>query len=178
MKKVRLHDKVFRESIPYTVIGENIVSMARRINEDFAGRDTPVFICILNGSFMFAAELLKCIRFNCEVSFVKLASYSGISSGESVSELVGLAGSLKGRHVIVLEDIVETGATVKAVDDIVARHNPASVSYATLFFKPESYREDIRIDYYAMELPNDFIVGFGLDYSQLGRNLKDIYTLE
>ena len=178
MKKIELHGRVFRESIPYGVIEREIRAMAARINGDFGDKEPPVFVCILNGAFMFAAELLQRIDFDCEVSFVRLASYEGTGSCGSVSQLVGLTGSLEGRHVIVLEDVVETGATLEAVDRIVAAHRPASLSYATLFFKPDSYRAHIKVDYHAMDMPDDFIVGFGLDYNQLGRNLRDIYTIE
>ena len=132
---------------------------------------------MLNGSFMFMSDLIKKIEFQNELSFVKLASYEGTSSTGQVKSLLGLNGSIEGRHVIVVEDIVDTGESIEhMLRDLEARR-PASVAVCTLFFKPNSYRKQIPIEYKALEIGNEFIVGYGLDYDQLGRNLKDIYVV-
>ena len=159
---IRLHDKTFRLSIPHDRLVGAIGEVAQRINRDYARRECPLFLGVLNGSFMYMAELLQHIDFTCEVSFVKLASYNGTSSTGAVQELIGLTNNLRGRHIIIVEDIVDTGG---------------SISVSTLLFKPEAYKKEHKIDYYAMAIPDKFIVGYGLDYDQLGRNLKDIYEL-
>lgn len=177
MKEVTLKDKTFKLSIPYETIHEQIVKLGARINEDYKGKETPLFLGVLNGSFMFMAELMQCIEFPCELSFVKLASYVGTTSSGRVSELIGLQDNLAGRHIIVVEDIVDTGESIDHLMRSLVGHRPASVEVATLLFKPEAYKKDIEIRYRAIEIANDFIVGFGLDYDQLGRNLKDIYKI-
>ena len=178
MDTITLHDKRFRKYIPYSKIDEAVQALAKRINEDYAGLPTPLFLGVLNGSFMFMAELVKNIDFNCEISFVKIASYQGTMSTGNIRELIGMPNNLDGRHVIVVEDIVDTGSSIEHIMKSMAGHKPASVAIATLLFKPESYSKDIKIAYSALSVPNDFIVGFGLDYDQLGRNLKDIYALD
>lgn len=177
MKQVTLKDKTFELSIPYERIEKEIDALAARINEDYKDLDTPLFLGVLNGSFMFMAELMQRIEFPCELSFVKLASYVGTSSTGKVSELIGLKDNLEGRHIIVVEDIVDTGESIEHLMRSLVGHRPASVEVATLLFKPDSYKKELPIRYRAMEIPNDFIVGFGLDYDQLGRNLKDIYKI-
>ena len=178
MDVIKLHDKTFRKSIPYAQVDQAIQAVADRINADYAGKPTPLFLGVLNGAFMFMSELVKKINFNCEISFVKIASYQGTMSSGNITELIGMLNNLDGRHVIVVEDIVDTGSSIEHIMKSMAGHNPASVAIATLLFKPESYSKDIRINYSALSVPNDFIVGFGLDYDQLGRNLKDIYLLD
>lgn len=179
MKKIKLHDKTFRRTIPHAEIARKIEELADELNRQWRGNSQiPVFVSVLNGAFMFTAELLKHIDFTCEVAFVKLSSYAGTESSGEVARVIGLDGhTVFGRDVIVLEDIVETGNTVEAIRNLLAEQEPRSIAFATLFFKPEAYLKPFRIDHYAMELPNDFIVGFGLDYDQLGRNLPDVYTL-
>lgn len=177
MKQVKLHDKEFSVSIPSEKIQEAIAQMAVQINDDYKGKDTPLFISILNGSFMFTADLFKHIDFTCEVTFLKLTSYRGTSSTGSVRQLIGVNESIEGRDVIVLEDIVDTGITLEQILGQLKSFEPASVRVASLLFKPEAYQKDMNIDYIGMEIPNDFIVGYGLDYDGLGRNLPDIYTL-
>lgn len=174
---IQLHDRKFRIMIPAAKIDEAVEAVAQRINADYAGKETPLFLGILNGSFMFMSDLIKKIEFQNELSFVKLASYEGTSSTGQVKSLLGLNGSIEGRHVIVVEDIVDTGESIEhMLRDLEARR-PASVAVCTLFFKPASYCKSYPIQYRAMEIGNEFIVGYGLDYDQLGRSLKDIYVV-
>jgi len=176
-KTIKLHDKTFRIMIPAEKIDEAVTAVARRINADYADRETPIFLGILNGSFMFMSDLIKKIEFNNELSFVKLASYEGTRTTGEVRTLIGLNGSLKGRHVIIVEDIVDTGESIAHMIEQLERYEPASIAVCTLFFKPGSYRKQRPIEYCAMEIGNEFIVGYGLDYDQLGRSLKDIYVV-
>lgn len=174
---VTLFDKTFRRSISHEQLIEAISRVGRQITHDYAHKECPLFLGVLNGAFMFMGELLQHIDLNCEVSFVKLASYSGTATTGKVQELIGLSKSIKGRHVIIVEDIVDTGGSIDHLFKLLTAHNPASIAVATLLFKPDSYRKTYKIDYPALEIPDKFIVGFGLDYNQLGRNLKDIYEL-
>jgi len=176
-KTVKLHDKTFRVMIPAEEIDKAVASVAERINRDYADKETPLFVGVLNGSFMFMSDLIKKIDFNSELSFVKLASYEGTSSTGEVKRLIGLNNSLEGRHIIIVEDIVDTGESIAhMIKDLESRH-PASVEVCTLFFKPNSYAKEYPIRYRALEIGNEFIVGYGLDYDQLGRNLKDVYVV-
>ncbi|MCD4833515.1 MAG: hypoxanthine phosphoribosyltransferase [Bacteroidales bacterium] len=177
MKQVKLKDKEFRVSIPAAKIQEVVGEMAKEINKNYKDKNIPLFISILNGSFMFTADLFKHIDFTCEVTFLKLTSYKGTSTTGSVRQLIGVNESIEGRDVIVLEDIVDTGITIEQILGQLKSFEPASVKVASLLFKPEAYQKDFKIDYIGMEIPNDFIVGYGLDYDGLGRNLADIYTL-
>jgi hypoxanthine phosphoribosyltransferase len=176
-KRVTLHDKTFEVSIPHTRRMEAIDALAARINADYRDRPVPLFLGVLNGAFMFMGELLQRVEFDCEVSFVKLASYRGTRSTGSVTELIGLTDNIRGRDVIVVEDIVDTGESVGHILRSLVGHEPASVKVASLLFKPESVRPGVEVAYSALSIPNDFIVGFGLDYNQLGRNLPDIYKI-
>lgn len=177
MKRVTLRDKTFELFIPYEKLMAAIDELGRRINADYKDKELPLFLGVLNGSFMFMSELMQRIEFNCELSFVKLVSYRGTKSTGKVSELIGLADNLEGRHIIVVEDIVDTGESVDHLLRSLTGHNPASIEIATLLFKPQAYTKELPITYSAMSIPNDFIVGFGLDYDQLGRNLRDIYKI-
>jgi hypoxanthine phosphoribosyltransferase len=177
MKNVILKDKEFRLSYPSDDIQSDIDVLSSKINHDLKGVENPLFLSILNGSFMFTADLLKRIQFNCEVSFIKLASYEGTSSTGTVHELIGLKENIEGRTVIIIEDIVDTGHTLENLYKELKKKNPAKLMIATLLFKPESYKGSIKIDFVGKSIPNDFIVGYGLDYDGLGRNLPDIYTL-
>ena len=152
---MKIKDKTFRLFIPETEIKERVKAVAERINRDMEGKE-PLFLAILNGSFIFAADLLRLITVPCEVSFVRLTSYAGLSSTGKVTEVIGI-----------MQGMIET----------LSKHRPASVHVCTLLLKPEKLKVPLDIDYAAMEIPNDFIVGYGLDYDQQGRNLPDIYTV-
>ena len=179
MKKITLFDKTFRTFIPYEKIVEAIDNVAEKINKDFEGcTDVPVLLCVLNGSIMFMGELMKRLNFNCQIVSIKLTSYEGTNTTGRVKQALGLTADLTGRRVIVVEDIVDTGNTVVELKDILADNGAAESRICTMLLKPEAYKKDIVLDYVAMEIPNDFIVGFGLDYDELGRNLKDIYVLD
>lgn len=179
MEKVTLKDKTFKISIPYERIETAIDKVAAEINKDFNGcEDTPILLCVLNGSIMFMGELMKRLTFNCHIVSTKLTSYEGTSTTGSVKQAMGLTSDVKGRRVIIIEDIVDTGNTIVELKKILAEKGAAESRICTLLLKPDAYTKDIKIDYVAMEIPNDFIVGFGLDYDELGRNLKDIYTLD
>ena len=178
-KRVRLHDKTFKPFITNAEINDAIDRVAERINADFKEcTDIPVLLCVLNGSIMFTAELMKRLDFTCEVVSMKLSSYVGTRSTGKVREVMGMTGSVDGRRVIIVEDIVDTGNTIEDLSRIVKEKGASEVRICTLLFKPDVYKKDIRLDYVAKEIPNDFIVGFGLDYDEIGRNLKDIYVLD
>ena len=174
---IQLHDLKFEPFISEERITTAIEKISSQINKDYDGI-TPVFLGILNGAFLVASEVIKRFEGNCEVAFVKLGSYEGISTTGNVETLIGLNQSLIGREVIVIEDIVDTGNTLAAIDEILKNGGVAGYRVVTLFFKPEAYKKDLKIDYIGMEIPNDFIVGYGLDYNGLGRNLSQIYKLK
>ena len=171
---IKLHDKKFKVMIPAAKIEEAVAAVAAKINEDYRN---PLFLGVLNGSFMFMSDLLKKIDFNCEISFVKLSSYCGTSSSGDVKCLIGLGNNIEGRDVIIVEDIVDTGASIEHMVEELKTKKPASIRVCTLFFKPKAYQRQIPIDYPAMHIGNEFIVGYGLDYDQLGRNYKDVYVV-
>lgn len=176
MATIKILDKTFSTSYPEEEILKNVKAVADRINHDMAGKN-PLFLAVLNGSFIFAADLMRYITIPCEISFVKLASYQGTMSTGKIKEVIGINEDIAGRTVIILEDIVESGLTIKRMMDTLGTRNPASVHICTLLLKPEKLKVDLNIEYAAMEIPNEFIVGYGLDYDQQGRNLRDIYTL-
>lgn len=176
MSRVTIKDKTFEMSIPEAEILKRIKVVADRINHDMADKN-PLLLAVLNGSFVFAADLMRMITIPCEISFVKLASYQGTTSTGKVKEVIGINENLTGRTVVIVEDIVETGRTMKRMIEQIGTRNPASVHICTLLLKPEKLIVDLNVDYPVMEIPNDFIVGYGLDYDQQGRNLRDIYTL-
>ena len=161
---------------PAEKLDEAVSSIASRINEDYRGQ-TPLFLVLLNGAFMFAADLFKKMEMACEISFVKLASYSGMKSSSQVKELIGLNDLLKGRQVIIVEDIIDSGITMEHLIGKLNELGVAELKIATLFFKPEAFKKDYTIDYIGMSIPNDFIVGYGLDYDGYGRNFADIYKI-
>ncbi len=177
-KRLKLHDREFRVMIPEAKIKEAVSKVAERINADYTDEDCPILLGVLNGSFIFLADLARELNFLCEVSFMKIASYDGASSSGRVKELIGLNTSIKGRNVIVVEDIVDTGRSITYTLQILRAMEAKSIRVATLFFKPEAYQGTEVIDYPAMEIGSEFIVGYGLDYNQLGRELKDIYVTE
>jgi hypoxanthine phosphoribosyltransferase len=174
---IQLHDKQFVPFISAEEIDFAIKKMVAQVEADF-GDEIPVFIGVLNGAFMVVSDFLKSYKKNCEVSFVKIASYEGTTSSENVRQLIGVNQDLTGRSVVVLEDIIDTGNTLEELKDLFKRQNVKSFKVATLFFKPEAYKKDIKIDYIGIRIPNKFIVGFGLDYNSLGRNLPEIYQLK
>lgn len=176
MDNIKIHDKYFEPFILFGEIDSATSRLADNINSDMAGR-TPIFLVILNGSFMFAGDLLKKIDLPCEVSFVKLASYVGTKTTEKVKQLIGFNEDVKGRTIIIVEDIIDTGITMENVLGQLERMGAADVRIATLLFKPEAFKKSYEIDYIGIEIPNDFIVGYGLDYDSRGRNLKDIYKI-
>ena len=179
MEKVTLNDKTFRKFIPYEKLETAIDKVAAQINKDFEGStDVPILLCVLNGSIMFMAELMKRLTFNCQIVSTKLTSYVGTETTGKVKQAMGLTADITGRRVIVVEDIVDSGNTIVELKRILAEKGAADSRICTLLLKPDSYKKDVKIDYTAMEIPNDFIVGFGLDYDELGRNFKDIYILD
>lgn len=176
MKKIQLLDKTFSLSIPASEIKRALWKMAENINQDLKDKN-PLMVCILNGSFMFSADLLKLIDIPCQITFVKLASYEGMGSTGKVKELIGFNEDIKDRTIVLLEDIVDTGVTLENCIHQLANMGTKEVKVASLLFKPEAYKKSHKIDYVGLEIPNEFIVGYGLDYDGYGRNLPDIYTL-
>jgi len=176
MKKIQIKDKKFTLSIPESEIISVVKRVGEEISRDLEGMN-PLFIGVLNGAFMFASDLMKNISIPCEITFVKLASYEGIYSTGNVKEILGLNESVIGRNVVVVEDIIDTGVTMERILNSLSVKGAASIRVATFFQKPDALQRDIQIDYIAMKIPNDFIVGYGLDYDGYGRNLREIYTL-
>jgi hypoxanthine phosphoribosyltransferase len=176
MSRVKLLDREFELSIPEEKLLKAVDKVAEQMNKDLEGKN-PLMVCVLNGSFMFASDLMKRLTIPCEISFVKLSSYSGTGSTGTVKELIGLNEDIKGRTIVLLEDIVDTGLTIINTVEHVKQMGPADVKVATMLFKPDACKRDVKLDYVGMDIPNDFIVGYGLDYDGYGRNLKDIYTV-
>lgn len=176
MSSIKIKDKTFKVSIPEAQIKARVKELAQQMSRDLEGKN-PLFLGVLNGAFIFAADLMREMTIPCEISFVKLASYQGTTSTGSIKEIIGINEDLTGRTVVIVEDIVESGLTIRRMMDQLGTRNPASVQVCTLFFKPERLKEDLKLDYVAFEIPNDFILGYGLDYDQQARGLKDIYTL-
>lgn len=176
MGTIKIKDKAFRISIPEAEILEKVKAVADRINHDMAGKN-PLLLAVLNGSFVFAADLMRHMTIPCEISFVKLASYQGTTSTGKIKEVFGINEDLTNRTVIIIEDIVESGRTIKRMIETLGTRNPESIHICTLLLKPQCLEVDLDIEYAAIEIPNDFILGYGLDYDQQGRNLRDIYTI-
>ena len=176
MNTVKIKDKEFAVSIPEEKILKEVERLAAQISRDLEGKN-PLFLCILNGSFMFAADLFRRITIPAEISFVKLASYEGTASTGVIKEVIGLSESISGRTIVVVEDIVDTGCTMQKLLENLGTRSPESIHVCTLLLKPEKLKVDLDVEYVALEIPNDFIVGYGLDYDGYGRNLKDIYTV-
>ncbi|MBO6187551.1 MAG: hypoxanthine phosphoribosyltransferase [Prevotella sp.] len=176
MSIVKIKDKTFETSIPEATIKERVRQLAQQMSKDLDGKN-PVLLGVLNGSFIFAADLMREMTIPCEISFVKLASYQGTTSTGKVHEVLGINEDLSGRHVVIVEDIVDTGRTMKQMVESLGTRNPASIHICTLFVKPDKLEEKLDIEYAAFSIPNDFIVGYGLDYDQQGRGLKEIFTL-
>lgn len=175
--KIKLHDKTFRVLIPAEEIDKAVTRVAEQLNERYEGR-TPIFLGVLSGSFLFLADLVRKVNFENQLAFVKISSYNGTESTGNVKQLIGVDFDIEGRDIIIVEDIVETGHSMNYLLDYLGKKNPASISICTLFFKPEKFLYEYNIDYTALSIGNEFIVGYGLDYNQLGRNLKDIYVID
>lgn len=173
-KLVRLGDKSFRLYKSESEIQSLVRVVANKINSDYIGKK-PLLVPVLNGSFMFAADLLKELKLDCELSFVKVVSYHGTRSNNDATTLIGLNQNIESRHVIIVEDIVDSGHTLSRILPELQKQNPASLKVVSLLTKPLALRAKVKVDYVGMEIPNDFIVGYGLDYNGLGRNLRDIY---
>jgi hypoxanthine phosphoribosyltransferase len=177
MQEVTLKDKTFVPYISSEVILDSVRKMAEQINKELIN-ENPLFLVVLNGSFMFAADLLKEVSFPCEISFIKLASYHGTSSSGVVTEMIGLTEDIKGRTVVVVEDIVDTGVTLEKLVAVLQKKDVKQIKVASFLMKPDAYKKSIPIDYIGMKIPNDFVIGYGLDYDGLGRNMKSIYVLK
>ncbi len=176
MNTVKIKDKTFKLSISEAEIKKNVQVVANQISRDYEGK-TPLLLSVLNGSFMFAADLIRMLTVPCEISFVKMSSYEGTSTTGNVTQLIGLSQDITGRDVIIVEDIVESGITMNEMIKMLNEKHPASVRVCALLQKPDCLRVPLTVDYVAMKIPNDFIVGYGLDYDQGGRDLRDIYSV-
>jgi hypoxanthine phosphoribosyltransferase len=176
METVKVLDKTFYKTIPAEEIEIAIKKVAEQMNQELAGKDV-IFLGILNGAFLFAADLFRLINFDCQISFLKVASYQGTSNSGKVKRLIGINEDVENKTVVILEDIIDTGITMDYILKQIRGYEPKEIKIATLLFKPEAFIKDFPIDYVAIKIPNDFIVGYGLDYDGYGRNLKDIYTL-
>jgi len=175
--EIQILDHTFVPYLSQEAIQAQIDRLADEIAADLKD-EIPVFIVILNGAFMFAADLMKAYSHPAEISFVKMASYQGTQSTEQVSQLLGLDIDITNRHIVIVEDIVDTGNTIAELYNIINRYQTRSVRIATLFYKPEAYKKDITLDYVGFEIPNKFIVGYGLDYNKQGRNIPAIYQIK
>jgi hypoxanthine phosphoribosyltransferase len=173
---VQVKDLHFEPFISHHSIQARVVELANKLTVDYHGKN-PVFLSVLNGSFMFTSDLMKSFLAPCEISFIKLASYEGTESTGEVKTIIGLNHSIKNRPVIIIEDIVDTGTTVKKILELVWQYEPESVKIMTLLFKPDALKENMEIDYVGFEIENKFVVGYGLDYDGYGRNLNQIYVV-
>lgn len=177
MDKIQVRDREFTISIPEAKILQRVSEVARQIQHDLKD-EHPLFISVLNGSFVFAADLLRAVDMPCEVSFVRVASYEGMGSTGKVKQLMGLKENIEGRTVVVVEDIIDSGLTMKQMLETLRQQDPKDIRIASLLVKPGNLKVDLDIDYCCFKIPNDFIVGYGLDYDGEGRNLKHIYTID
>ena len=177
MATIDIKDKTFETLIPEEEILRRVKTVADKMNNDLKGKN-PLLLGVLNGSFIFAADLMRMLTIDCEISFVKMSSYNGTSSTGNVKKLVGQKENIEGRTIVIVEDIVDTGLTMEQMLKYLEEFKPAEVHICTLLLKPENLKRDLNIEYVAMEIPNDFILGYGLDYDGLGRNLRDIYVVK
>lgn len=173
---IQVKDKTFAVSIHASEIQKEVKRVAAEINHDYAGQE-PVFLAVLNGSFIFAADLIRHINLPCEISFVKLTSYQGTATTGEIHEMIGLNADIANRPVIVIEDIIDTGLTMSHMLETLQKHAPKSIDICTLLLKPSKLQTALDVRYCCMKIPNDFIVGYGIDYDGFGRNLEDIYTI-
>ena len=174
MKKVRIQDKIFELSVKARDIQVSVDKVAKKMNRDLEGKDV-VFVCVLNGAFMFASDLLKKVKMNCLVTFVKLTSYKGTQQTGNVTSLIGLNEDIMGKTVVIIEDIVDTGETIENLMSEILKYKPGEVKIAAFLLKPESYKNKLKINYICIKIPDNFVIGYGLDYNGYGRNLKNIY---
>ena len=173
---IQILDLKFQPYISAAEIDKSVDEIAKRIDADYEGKN-PLFICVLNGSFIFASDLMKKISTPCNIEFVRLKSYEGTYSTEKVREVLGLNSDIKGRDIIIIEDIVDTGHTLAHFFNYLQSFETKSIKLASLIFKKEAFQKDFKIDYLGFEIENKFIVGYGLDYNEYGRNLDAIYQL-
>lgn len=176
MKEIRILDKNFREYLTEDTIQQRIAELAQQLNRELADKEV-VFLGILNGAFLFAADLFRQINFPARISFVKLASYQGTSSSGSIKELIGWNEDIRDKTIVVIEDIVDTGNTLELIVGELVVRKAAEVKIAAMLYKPDAYTKNIPLDYIGFEIPNNFVVGYGLDYDGFGRNLPAVYTL-
>jgi hypoxanthine phosphoribosyltransferase len=176
MKEIQILDKKFNEYLTEKIIQQRIEELAKQVNSELAGKEV-VFLGILNGAFLFAADLFRRIDFPARISFVKLASYKGTSSSGSIKELIGWNEDINNKTIVVLEDIIDTGNTLERIVDELIMRKAAEIRIAALLYKPEAYTKQIPLHYIGFEIPNNFVVGYGLDYDGFGRNLPSVYTL-
>lgn len=176
MEKITVRDRQFTVSIPEKDILKRVAEVATQISKDLEGQN-PLFLAVLNGSFMFAADLLRGINTPCEISFVRMASYEGTSSTGQVKQLLGLKEDIKDRTVVIVEDIIDSGLTMKNLLELLQSKGPKDIRIASLLVKPGNLKVELDIPYCCFNIPNDFIVGYGLDYDGEGRNLRNIYTV-
>lgn len=176
MQTIKVHDKIFQPYLNAAVIDEKVSAIADQINKDYVGKH-PLFIAILNGSFIFASDLFKKITIEAEICFIKLASYKGTKSTGQVITAIGLDTDLFNRHVVIIEDIVDTGKTLHEFLPQLHHQQPASLKIAALLHKPAATVHHINVDYSGFSIPNKFVIGYGLDYNGLGRNIPEIYEL-
>jgi len=177
MADVQVHDKIFTPFITAAQIQARVAEMGAEIDREYAGKK-PLLIGVLNGSVIFMADLLRNIKTACEIGFIRVSSYHGTESTGAVKSVMGLSDDLSGRDVIIVEDIIDTGDTAVYLIHEISKKNPASIRFATILFKPAALRQQVRPDYVGFEIPPAFVVGYGLDYDGLGRNLADIYQLK
>ncbi|MDD2529739.1 MAG: hypoxanthine phosphoribosyltransferase [Bacteroidales bacterium] len=177
MNQIIIKGKTFHKFISSNEIDLVIKSLSDRINKDYADKEV-LFLIVLNGAFMFASDLLKQIEGNHRLSFIKLSSYQGLCSNEKVRELIGIDEDLKGRDIIIIEDIIDSGNTMECLRELIIAQEPSSLEICTLMFKPKAFKKDYRIKYVGKEISNEFIIGYGFDFDGYGRNIKDIYQLK
>ncbi len=173
---LQIHDKTFEIYLRNDEIQAKVAEIARALNEAYDGKDT-IFIAVLNGAFMFASDLMKHISLSCEITFVKVSSYQGMNSTGRVDEVIGLTTDIRGKHVVIIEDIVDTGITMDKIHTLLAVEHPASVKIASLLFKPDAFKGKNKPDFIGFSIPDAFVVGYGLDYNEHGRNTQHIYQL-
>ena len=176
-KKIKLLDRKFKIMIPAEEIDKAVERVAEQLNERYEGK-TPIFLGVLSGAFLFLSDLVRKVNFDSRLAFVKISSYDGTQSTGTIKQHLGIDFDIEGKDIIIVEDIIETGHSMNYLLEYLKERKPASVAICTLFYKPEKFLHEYKIDYVAMPIGNEFIVGYGLDYNQIGRNLKDIYVLD